>query len=321
MKPAHSINLSRLWVALLLLLAVPCSFSGQATFGGIVVFGTSLSDPGNAFAFQHEVVTPPYSALAGSFLIPDASYAKGGHHFSNGATWAEQFARSLGLAAGARPAFQSAGASARNYSVGASRARLVSGNFGLSNQIGAFLQDVAGVAPADALYVIEMGSNDVRDAFAVFAAGGDGTSIVTDSIAAIASTVQTLYASGARQFLVWNAPDIGLAPTARMLGPGAVALASSVAAGFNAGLDASLVPLSALPGIHIAKLDVFGLLHEITMAPQSFGLTVVDGACIMPDVPPFECRQPDDYLFWDGIHPTRAAHAIIAQRAAMVVMP
>ena len=29
-------------------------------------------------------------------LIPSA-YAKGGHHFSNGATWIEQYARSVGL--------------------------------------------------------------------------------------------------------------------------------------------------------------------------------------------------------------------------------
>src|SRR5437870_5726450 len=46
----------------------------------VVVFGDSLSDPGNAFVILHKVAVPPFSSL-----IPDAPYARGGLHFSNGA--------------------------------------------------------------------------------------------------------------------------------------------------------------------------------------------------------------------------------------------
>jgi phospholipase/lecithinase/hemolysin len=28
------------------------------------------------------------------------------------------------------------------------------------------------------------------------------------------------------------------------------------------------------------------------------------------------CAHPEDFLFWDGIHPTRAGHRILAERAA-----
>jgi outer membrane lipase/esterase len=78
--------------------------------------------------------------------------------------------------------------------------------------------------------------------------------------------------------------------------------------------------LAGLPGIEIVKLDVFQVLHEITNDPTAFGLSVVNSACVMPNTPPFECKNPDEYLFWDGIHPTRAVHTIVAQQAAMALV-
>src|SRR5437762_12424368 len=82
------------YIALLLL--APAGAEAQSRFSGIVVFGTSLSDSGNAFALVGDASTPPDFALS-PLLIPSAPYAKGGHHFSNGATWVEQLARSAGL--------------------------------------------------------------------------------------------------------------------------------------------------------------------------------------------------------------------------------
>ena len=70
-------------------------------FDGIVVFGDSLSDPGNAFALTGENLTPPSYGMSGLellTLVPDAPYAKGGNHFSNGPTWIEDLGRSIGLA-------------------------------------------------------------------------------------------------------------------------------------------------------------------------------------------------------------------------------
>jgi phospholipase/lecithinase/hemolysin len=75
-------------------LAAPDWAAAQSRFSGIVVFGTSLSDPGNAFVLVGDANTPPDFALD-PLLIPSAPYAKGGHHFSNGATWVEHYARSI----------------------------------------------------------------------------------------------------------------------------------------------------------------------------------------------------------------------------------
>lgn len=102
--------------------AVIVPAGAQAPFERIVVFGTSLSDSGNAFALRGGTSTAPDYDLD-PLLVPSAPYARGGLHFSNGATWIEQFARSRGLAGSARPALLADDTIATNYAVAAARAR------------------------------------------------------------------------------------------------------------------------------------------------------------------------------------------------------
>jgi phospholipase/lecithinase/hemolysin len=303
-----------------LMLLTPGWAAAQTTFERIVVFGTSLSDPGNAFAFIKTMSLPPYDVLD-PFLVPSAPYGKGGHHFSNGATWIEQFARPQGLAGNARPAFLGPGTEATNYAVGGARAREDGINI-LSVQVGQFLVDFGGVAPSDALYVVEMGANDVRDALAAFATGGDSGAIINGALSGIGNNMGALYAAGARKFLVWNAPNIRLTPAVRILDgqfPGAGLAAEGLTQSFNAGLDGLLGSLAGLDGIEIVRLDVYQRLNDVVADPGAFGLRVVDTACVTPGIPPFECQKPDEFLFWDGIHPTAAVHAIIAQEAALAL--
>jgi phospholipase/lecithinase/hemolysin len=293
--------------------------AAQPTFGRIVVFGTSLSDSGNAFALLGGANTPP-DYLLDPLLVPSAPYARGGHHFSNGATWVEQFARPLGLAATVRPAFLGSDANATNYAVGAARAYDDGINFNLPFQVETFLQRFGGVAPTDGLYVIEVGGNDIRDAIGAYPTGHEA--ILEAAMVSIARNIQALYAAGARDFLVWRPPNVALTPAIRRLdqiSPGAMQLVSALSQGFNAGLDGVVAQLSALPGIRIARLDAFQLLDDLVADPTAFGLTNVTMACITPNVAPFVCETPDEFLFWDGIHPSRAVHTIVAQEAAQVL--
>ena len=75
---------------------------------------------------------------------------------------------------------------------------------------------------------------------------------------------------------------------------------------------------AALPGTTFTRLDSFALMNEIAAAPLAFSLTNVTNACVTT-VAPFHCDTPSDFLFWDGIHPTKAGHAILAGKAAEVV--
>lgn len=328
-----------------LVLGLPGVATAQLAFGRIVVFGTSVSDPGNAFTLLAHPINgldlgstvsqnkPPYDTLDES-LIPSAPYAKGGHHFSNGATWIEQYARGRGLAADVGPAFQSNSSKATNYAVGGARATDYPDRVNLPQQVQVFLDDVGQKAPADALYVVEIGNNDVRDAlvefFAVFQATNDpnkaaaaATAVITNALNSIASNIQTLYTSGATKFLVVNAARLDLLPAVRALetiAPGTITLAGNLTDAFNQGLAQNVsAPLSGLSGIQIAQLDVSRTMAAIYKSPGNFGLTDVTHPCVTPNTPPFTCQQPDNFFFWDGIHPTKAGHAVFAQVAAGVL--
>jgi phospholipase/lecithinase/hemolysin len=312
-------------IASALVISLAIVFSGssvrteaQVRFERVVVFGTSFSDPGNAFALTGITSTPPGYGL-NQFLIPSAAYSIGGHHLSNGATWIEDLAASLHVAGSANPAFLGHNSGATNYAVGGARALDDGLNANLSFQVSAFLADYGGVAPSNALYVIEMGSNDVRDALIVAAGGGNPAPVLAGAVASIANSIGVLYAAGARNFLVWNVPDAGIAPAVQILDgifPGAAAGATQLTQLFNFNLALALGPISATPGINILPFDVYGLIADIHAHPAAYGLTNVTQACVTPFVAPFSCRQPDEFLFWDGIHPTKAVHAIVGMQAA-----
>jgi len=287
----------------------PHHFGPQHRF---VVFGDSLSDPGNAFVLSRNLEVPPFDSL-----IPDAPYARGALHFSNGPTWVEQLSLLEHALPSAGPGFLAPKAFS-NYAVGGARARLP-GPVDLSAQVRVFEDEFRGHAPAGALYVVWTGGNDVRDALEALAQDPTGAAslfILQQAVFSIRDNLLALYGSGARKFLVPNAPDIGLAPAVRLLGPAVQGAASFLSAQFNGGLELTLQGLEAGLGVEIVRLDVFGILHEIVAQPEKFEMTDVTGPCIRLNVTVHAfCERPGKFLFWDGIHPTVAGHRILAKRA------
>jgi len=223
-----------LFVSSIALALLACqALAGNSSIDRVVAFGASLTDTGNAFTWLSEPANqscgtrlnvPPYEALD-DLLTPDGPYAKGGHHFTNGATWIEGLARYLALAGNARPAFQNTGKEASNYAVGGARA--VVGypcRFNLPDQVSSYLGDFPQTS-ARTLVAIEIGGNDVRDALIAAAGGQDPGPYITNALASLANSITQLHDSGARKFLVLNVPDIGKTPAVRALGPAAVQVA------------------------------------------------------------------------------------------------
>ena len=314
------------------------SFAQQKPYDSIVVFGGSLSDPGNAFVVLSDpssfgfdetcspltpMNVPPYDTLDDLF-VPDGVYAIGGHHVSNGATWVEELARNKGLAGSVRPALRNNGMKAQNYAVGGARANDYPCRFNLSNQLQAYLAK-SPVVSADTLFIFDLGGNDLRDALIGLLYGLPAEPTITGAITKIGNAIGTLYYQGARQFLLMNVPDIGKTPAVQILDSiypdvPIAAIATGLTDAFNfqlLNLQGNLMNLYS--GMDIRTFDAYTLLNSIISNPDDYGIEVTNVPCVTPNIAPYKCTNPDTYLFWDGLHPTKAVHKIMAHDAAEVL--
>lgn len=315
MMKSRRVHLSALLVAILFVVAPGPRIAAHQDWR-LVFFGDSLSDSGNHFIAFHEISQLPFEP------VPDAPYAVGGLHFSNGATWAEQLAGMLHSPKSGLPALL-AGGEFTNYAVGRARARPgapVFPDFDLATQTARFRGDFHGVAPPEATYAIWIGANDLSDALRALAidpTGATSQAILGEALGSVATSIQSLWLSGARTFLVPNLTNLALTPAVRAAGPTAVAGATFLTNGYNTGLNQALAGLSGLPNIRFVRLDVNALLTAIANDPAAFGMTNAEDACLTFGVlsDPF-CQTPNRYLFWDGAHPTKAGHSLVADAAA-----
>jgi len=301
--------------ALLATLAAPTAgiAAGPAdlAFDQVVGFGDSLSDPGNAWTLTGEQTFAPYAP------IPGAPYPIGGHHFSNGATWLEKLAIGLNDPLGGKGAFQRPNYS--NYATGAARARGTGSSPGLTIQVGAYLTGNGG-ADANALHVIWIGANDVRDALALLGQPvpdfAGAFNILSEAGTAISDNIRALHAAGAEHFMVANVPNLGILPAVRAQGPAAIGGGYLLADAFNTNLGLILGGLATELGIEIRELDIWTIMNSVYFAPGAFGLSNSTTPCLSFGVlNDAICDNPEGYLFWDAVHPTTAAHDILANQA------
>lgn len=307
-------NLMALWLAIVTL-GIHGGLWANDGFDKIYIFGDSLSDPGNIYALTGQKSKAPYE------LIPSAPYAIGGHQFSNGKTWAQRFAQNMNLNKSGKAALKAPGKNG-NYAFGGSRlipdslSPVPSG----ADQVNLYLTDYNGEADDEALHVIQFGGNDVRDALEVLATTADfiaAGAIIETAVKSEIELILQLYYSGARHFLVVNVPNIGLTPAVKLAGPSAVFFSGILGASFNEGLATGLASLQPLPGVKINSFDLFSILNAVADSPEDFGISNVESACLMFFVKSgAKCSNPENYLFWDGIHPTAVIHKLVGDSAA-----
>jgi len=279
-----------------------------SAFSNMFVFGDSLSDTGNNAIL---LGTDPDQVITDNTYIPTYPYTSG--RYSNGEVWTASFAAALGLQA-------SASRSGGNiYAHGGARVRGLSedGAPGLNRQVRAFLRDSGGVADDDALYVIGLGGNDARDALGAIAGGAPIAVTVAQAARhyarGVGAMVDQLQAAGAERIVVWNTPDIAVAPSVVAAGDDAVLLAGAVVGAMNSALATRLAGESG-----VSLFDTFTLFDQVTANPGAYGLTNVSDAC--GAITTAGC-DTSTFLFWDGIHPTSAGHRILSDGMIAAVVP
>lgn len=216
--------------------------------------------------------------------IPSPPYYNG--RFSNGPVAVEQLAEQLGSPLSD---FAWGGATTGIGNSGDGGSQTSPGIFGLPgmlSQLAAYPVPPALIPTS--LFVVWGGAND-------FEAGGS----VATAIADIDAIVTSLRANGATHILVPGLPDLGLTP--EFYGDAA---ATAYSRQFNQGLQSTL-PSGAIYS------DVYGLLNSVVQNPGAYGFTNVTSPC-------FDgvsvCSSPGQHLFWDDIHPTTAADALLANQ-------
>lgn len=289
------------------------SFTSTAAlaFSSLTVFGDSLSDGGNNALV---IGANGSQVITGNSYIPSQPYALG--TYSNGAVWVNSFAAGLGLPGAAVPSLGGGG----NNAYGGARTVLDGSFFGFppsaTTQLGGYLGGQAGNLSPDALFVIAIGGNDVRDTGdAVQANPANALSIISAAAGAYAigvgNMVDALQARGAANIVVWGAPDVGKSPAALAGGAAVAGTATFISDAFNQALAFRLLGEAG-----VTPFNLSGVVNAVVSNPGAYGLSNVTDACGAV----LGCN-PSQYLFWDGIHPTSAAQQILASAMLVAVVP
>jgi hypothetical protein len=257
---------------------------GRGYRSQVIVYSDSLADNGNIYKL---------------FGVPGPPYWHG--TWSNGPVAIEDMAAILGMPL-LDYAYAAATTGLGNLIDGGSPAQL--GSLGLPGITTAYNTTIGSI-PHDrirhSLFVVYGGFND-------FISVGLTTDAADHAVANLIAIVADLQKRGGRWILVPGLLDMGMTPYYASQGPQMAALATSQSKYLNQKLLASL-PRGVL------YFDTLSLYQEMQAHPGAFGLTDVVDQCYDPSSNT-ACANPNQYLFWDFVHPTEHVQIILAARFA-----
>jgi len=282
--------------------------SAQNQYSGIVIFGDSLSDPGNIPKFFGlDYPAPPYFE----------------NQFSNGPVYAKYLDALFGIGTPLQD-YAIGGATSGSGNVGGLPGNPSIGlpNAGINGEISLYLKSDPTPSPNE-LFIVWGGANDYLNLVQSF--GGLGlsgqnlrnyltgpTGPVTVTVSNLVGDVTRLAQIGVKNFVVPNLPDLGATPllngtsiTARQ--------GAALAELHNQALAAAMGRLQQQLHVNITIVDIGAVFKGLLANPAQFGIdpTHTTQECIQS---PACVANHQNYLFWDDVHPT----ALIQQELSEV---
>lgn len=312
----------------------------STTIDKIVIFGDSLSDNGNLYSLtQKASKVIPFMPI----IPKNPPYYEG--RFSNGPVWVESLAIGLNV-----PVL--------DYAYGGSWAEPFHDSglivpFSLSSQVDMYmLSAVTDYDIGKHLFIIWTGGNDYLD-------GRSDVEYATRNVVNnIQSQIEWLAGYGAKNFLIMNLPDLAAVPRVMKNGSDSVANAAAIVKSHNKKLAKMVKDEKALyPDVKLVLADITYYMDDMIAKPAEYKLKNVTTACYkggfyLADIMANRevdaakqanidlnrstalqiafansastkgsqiCKNQDEYLFWDEIHPTAVVHRYVAMTTLVLL--
>ena len=280
------------------------------------VFGDSLSDNGNLAEFlgSNFPNPPSYQDSFTNGPVANALLASRIGQTLTPSLWVTGFKDIHNLfGAGYVPGtnYSGAGATAAASAVGG-----LAPTINLPQQVAAYGLASGGKADPNALYVVEIGGNDVRQA----ALQSTGTTAVTTGVNAELQAVQSLAQAGAKNFLVVNVPNVGVIPEFTQDNSSKVAAATLYSQQYNALLASGLAGLALPASTSVTQFDLYNYNAGLIANAAALGFSNTTDRCFTStpaSASTIAACGPNganisQFFYWDSIHPSARVQALWA---------
>ena len=318
-----------------------CQAAYAVKIDQIVVFGDSLSDNGNIYRLTRRA----HKVFPSVPIIPkNPPYYEG--RFSNGPVWVDDLAAGLNV-----PLI--------NYAYGGAWAEPLHDSrlmvpFGIGMQVTYYLvRAVADFHKGNHLYIIWAGGNDYEEG------REDVDYATTNTVASIETQIDWLIYYGAKNILVMNLPDLSVVPEVQKRGPESMAHVKELVSVHNLKLAKMIKAKQAKnQDAKIIFADITPYFSEVYNNPARYNIKNVSTPCYdgeyslrsavavreisaakeqnidimhspslrtayatakLSESGTEACETPDEYMFWDQIHPTRVLHNLMSLDAMMIL--
>ncbi|PON66574.1 Lipase [Trema orientale] len=188
----------------------------------------------------------------------------------------------------------------------------------------------------DALYMIDIGQNDIADSFAKNLSYVQVVKRIPSITTEIENAIKALYDQGGRNFWVHNTGPLGCLPQKLSLVEnekldqyGCISSYNDAAKFFNEALRRLCQKMrTEKKDANIVYVDIYSIKYDLIANSTKYGFSSPLMACCGYGGPPYNynikvtCGQPgyqvcdegSRFLSWDGIHYTEAANSIVASK-------